>query len=142
MFSRPAAAVSLDTLAFTTFNDLRRRLQDSRHPGDHMIAHNMALNTDVRAYHRYSRQTVSESDSGLLLDQFLNIPVPRLFLYGDTNRHLSYLPRLRDSDVEMCEIPDSGHFLFYDNPMATYEVIGSFIDRHRQLIRQDTSGRK
>jgi hypothetical protein len=39
-----------------------------------MVAHNMALNTDVRAYYSYSFETVSESDSGRLLDEFLSLP--------------------------------------------------------------------
>lgn len=133
MFSRRAAAVTLEELSLTVFNETRLKLQRSRYPGDHMTAHNMALNTDIRAYHAYSHQTVVESDSGMLLDEFLNIPVPRLFLYGDANRHLSYLSRLRHSHVEVREISDSGHFLFYDNPIATYEEIGSFIARHREL---------
>lgn len=132
MFSRGAAAVSLEELSRTVFTETRRKLQASRYPGDHMIAHNMALNTDVRAYHSYSSHTVKESDSGTLLEEFLRIPVPRLFLHGDANRHLSYLPRLRDSDVAVREIPGGGHFLFYDNPMALYEEIGSFIDSHKE----------
>ena len=138
MFSRRAAAVTLDELSFTVFNEIRRQLQTSRYPGDHMTSHNMALNTDIHAYHSYSFQTVSESDSGMLLDEFLDIPIPRLFLYGDANRHLSYLSRLRHSDIEMHEIPDSGHFLFYDNPIATYEEIGSFIARHKDATTPAT----
>jgi transposase-like protein len=47
-----------------------------------------------------------------------------------TNQSLSYLSRLRDSDVEVCEIPRSAHFLFYDNPMMTYAAIGEFVNRH------------
>lgn len=130
MFSRRTASVTLEALSLTVFSEIRRELQTSRYPGDHMTAHNMALNIDIRAYHAYSHQTVLESDSGMLLDEFLNIPVPRLFLYGDANRHLSYLSRLRYSNIEVREIPDSGHFLFYDNPVATYEEIGRFVARH------------
>lgn len=137
MFSRRAAAVTLEELSSTLFNQIRRQLQTSRYPGDHMIAHNMALNTDIRAYHSYSYQTVLESDSGMLLDEFLNIPVPRLFLYGDANRHLSYLSRLRQSNIEVREVADSGHFLFYDNPIATYEEIGEFVDRHKDKRDQN-----
>ena len=131
MFSRPSAAVTLEQLAATVFDEARRKLQTSPYPGDHMTAHSMALNTDIRAYHSYSLQTVVESDSGIPLEEFLSLPVPRLFLYGDANRHLSYLARLRASDVEVREIPESGHFLFYDNPIATYHEIGSFIGRHQ-----------
>ena len=77
-----------------------------------MIAHNMALNTDVRAYYTYSFETVAESDSGRLLQDFFALPMPRLFLYGEANRSLSYLAKLRISDVNVQEIPKSAHFLF------------------------------
>jgi pimeloyl-ACP methyl ester carboxylesterase len=29
--------------------------------------------------------------------------------------------------VEVTEIPDAAHFLFYDNPIATFQAIGEFI---------------
>jgi hypothetical protein len=95
----------------------------------------MLLNLDRRAFYTYSFETVAESDSGKLLDEFVSLPCPRLFLYGDYNRTLSYLPRLRKSDVEVREIPRSAHFLFYDNPMATYAAIGEFVDRHAHRIQ-------
>lgn len=139
LFSWRVADVTLGELSLTVFDKIRRELRTSPYPGDHITAHNMALNTDIRSYHSYSRQTVSESDSGMLLKEFISIPVPRLFLYGEANRHLSYLPLLRRSDVEVCEIPDSGHFLFYDNPVATYEAIGRFIDRHVGLTPRNIS---
>jgi hypothetical protein len=40
---------------------------------------------------------------------------------------ISYLPRLRNSDIHVAEIPSAAHFLFYDNPVATYEAIGAFV---------------
>jgi pimeloyl-ACP methyl ester carboxylesterase len=70
---------------------------------------------------------VAESDSGRLLEEFLQLPIPRLFLYGDANKGLSYLPRLRNSAVQVQEIPTSAHFLFYDNPVATFQAIGEFV---------------
>lgn len=126
MFSRRVASHTFDELSETLFRRIQTELRTSRYPGDHMIAHNMALNTDIRAYYQYSFETVSESDSGHLIDDFLNLPVPRMFLYGEANRNLSYLPRLRESDVEVCEIPASAHFLFYDNPVVTFREIGKF----------------
>lgn len=97
-----------------------------------MIAHNMALNTQVRAYFQYSFETVRLSDSGRLLDGFLGLSLPRLFLYGEANRGLSYLPQLRASSVEVAEIPGSAHFLFYDNPVDTFNAIGRFVTRHHR----------
>ena len=90
----------------------------------------MALNVDVRAYHAYSFETVAESDSGRLLGEFLGLPVPRLFLYGEANRGLSYLPRLRGSPVQVREVPASAHFLFYDDPVETFRAVGEFVREH------------
>jgi len=104
-----------------------------------IAAHNMALNTDMRAYHTYSFETVAESDSGRLLEEFLNLPVPRLFLFGEENRSLSYLPRLRASNVEVREIAASAHFLFYDNPEMTYEEIGKFVEKHHPAGRDSAA---
>ena len=99
--------------------------------GDQFTAHNMALNVDPRAYHAYSFETVSESDSGRLLEEFLRLPIPRVFLYGEANRNLSYLARLRESAIRVIEIPAAAHFLFWDNPVATFEAIGEFVHSAR-----------
>ena|SRR5206468_11706861 len=85
-----------------------------------------------RDYYAYSFETVRESDSGRLLQEFLAMPVPRLFLYGTANSTLSYLPRLRQSDVEVHEIARSAHFLFYDNPVDTFDAIARFVNNHAE----------
>lgn len=126
MFSRRAVPHSLDVFAGSVFEEIIHEMRQSPYAGDRIQAHNVALNIDVRAYHTYSFETVAESDSGQLLEEFVGLPVPRLFLYGERNRHLSYLERLR-SDVQVVEIGDSGHFLFYDNPGMTFDVIGKFV---------------
>jgi pimeloyl-ACP methyl ester carboxylesterase len=130
MFSRPVAAISFEELSGTLYDKLVADLLTSPYAGDRMAAHNMALNLDPRAFHRFSFETVAESDSGRLLDEFLNLRVPRLFLYGDRNRGLSYLPRLLASDVEVREISESAHFLFYDNPVMMCDEIAGFVDKH------------
>lgn len=128
MFSRRAIPHSLDEFTERVFAEGMRELRRSPRAGDQIIAHNMALNVDVRAYYTYSFETVKESDSGAPLEEFLGLRMPKLFLHGDANRHLSYLPRLRASDVGVVEVPDSGHFVFYDNPVAMYAAIGAFVD--------------
>jgi pimeloyl-ACP methyl ester carboxylesterase len=127
MFSRRAIPHSLDEFTDRVFAEVIHEMRQSAHAGDRIIAHNLALNVDARTYHAYSFQTVKESDSGTLLGEFLGLPMPRLFLYGDANRHLSYLGRLKASEVRVIEVPDSGHFLFYDNPVDTYRAIGAFV---------------
>ena len=126
MFSRRVVSHSLDSFE-PEFRRMMGELRASRYAGDQIIAHNMALNVDIRGYHAYSFETVAESDSGRLLGEFIGLPIPRLFLYGDANKGLSYLPRLRASDVRVREIPSSAHFLFYDNPVETFRAVGEFV---------------
>lgn len=126
MFSRRVVAHDLSSFG-PVFRQMMSELRASRYFGDQVIAHNLALNVDIRAYHAYSFDTVIESDSGRLLEEFLELPIPRLFLYGDANRALSYLPRLRASEVRVQEISSSSHFLFCDNPVETFQAVGEFV---------------
>ncbi|MBL0741412.1 alpha/beta fold hydrolase [Chryseolinea lacunae] len=95
--------------------------------GYHIIANNLQLNTNILSYYNYSFQTVSYSASGDLLRQYINLDMPRLFIYGSENRNLSYLPELQEKGMATKEISDSNHFVFYDNPKEMYDVIGEFI---------------
>ena len=79
-----------------------------------------------KAYYDYAFQTVRYSDEGKLLERFLNPPIPKCFLYGSKNRHLSYLPQLRESDCVVIEIPNANHFLFYDAPDHYAAALASF----------------
>jgi pimeloyl-ACP methyl ester carboxylesterase len=126
MFSRRVVSHTLDTFE-PMFRQMMGELRSSPYAGDQIISHNMALNVDIRAYHTYSFQTVTESDSGRLIEEFLDLPIPRLFLYGEANKTLSYLPRLRASSVQVREIPSSAHFLFYDNPVETFQAVAEFV---------------
>ena len=100
--------------------DLRAR------PGTGFRNHLAVLEeADPQAYYDYSFQLVEDSANGNLIDRFLALPLPRYFVYGAANRHLSYLPRLRASDCQVIEIVDADHFLFYDNPAAFARCIAS-----------------
>jgi pimeloyl-ACP methyl ester carboxylesterase len=126
MFSRRVVSHKLESFE-PVFRQMMEELRASRFAGDQIIAHNMALNVDIRGYHAYAFETVAESDSGHLIEEFLALLIPRLFLYGDANKTLSYLPRLRASSVQVREVPSSAHFLFYDNPVDTFQAIGEFV---------------
>jgi pimeloyl-ACP methyl ester carboxylesterase len=96
--------------------------------GYHIIANNLALNTNVRSYFEYSFQTVEYSATGELLDQFIQLKLPKLFIYGEHNSKLSYIPTLLKHNVPTHAVSDSDHFIFYDNPKELYETIGAFIN--------------
>jgi hypothetical protein len=70
-------------------------LRASRHAGDRIIPRNIQLNADIRAYYAYAIETVGESNFGRLIEELMHLPIPPLFLYGEANRTLSDVPRLR-----------------------------------------------
>jgi hypothetical protein len=74
MFSRRVVSHTLDSFV-PLYEQMIVELSSSRFGGDQAVAHNMELNLDVRAYHAYSFQTVRESDSRLLLREFIDLPV-------------------------------------------------------------------
>ena len=73
------------------------------------------------------RSMVDLSDHDDLMPKFLALPCPRMFMYGEENSTLSYLAKLAASGVELAEIPHSGHWPMYANPVAMWERIAAFI---------------
>ena len=70
---------------------------------------------------------VELSDHGDLLAKFLALPCPRMFMYGEQNADLSYLPTLSTNGVELAEIAQSGHWPMYSNPVVAWEHIDRFL---------------
>jgi hypothetical protein len=56
---------------------------------------------------------VELSDHGRLMDRFLALPFPRMFVYGKQNDDLSHLGHLTEHGVELAEISHSAHFPMY-----------------------------
>lgn len=127
MFSGKVIRYKLRAFKASGFQESIAAMRTNSSCGYQTIAHNIELNTDPDSYYHYSFQTVSYSASGALYDAFLALDLPRIFLHGDQNGDLSYLPGLRGSEVEVQEVPNADHFLFYDNPKALYAAVGDFI---------------
>jgi len=72
---------------------------------------------------------VDLSDHGDLMRRFLAQPFPWMFMYGEQNRSLSYLPDLAHHGVELAEIPHSGHWPMYANAPEMWSRIGTFVTR-------------
>jgi len=71
---------------------------------------------------------VDLSDHGELMQKFLNLPCPRMFMYGDQNASLSYLDHIEANGVRLSKIPYCGHFPMYSNPAVMWQEIATFID--------------
>lgn len=67
------------------------------------------------------------SDQGGLMDKFLHLPCPRMFMYGEQNASLSYLRHIEARGVRLAEIPACGHFPMYSNPVAMWPAIADFL---------------
>ena len=70
---------------------------------------------------------VALSDHGKLMDKFLNLPCPKMFMHGDQNRTLSYLEHIESNGVKLGEIPECGHFPMYANPPVMWREIAKFL---------------
>lgn len=131
MFSGKVVAHDFETFRNRIFPETILEMKAKGNAGYHIIANNLQLNTNIRSYFNYSFQTVKYSATGELLNQFLQMDIPRVFIYGDKNKTLSYIPRLRSSKIVVQEISNSDHFVFYDNPKELYDSIGSFIEMNQ-----------
>ncbi|KAJ4115393.1 hypothetical protein NW768_011245 [Fusarium equiseti] len=69
------------------------------------------------------------TDNGRLLEAFEEFDFPRMYMFGEQYASLTYLPRLVKAGVELAEIPHSGHFAMYSNPVAMWERIAQFVSR-------------
>jgi pimeloyl-ACP methyl ester carboxylesterase len=125
MFSRKVIPHSYSHFEKVVFPEIKRAL--SARTGRGFAQHLRVLEkANQRAYYDYSFQTVEYSDRGDLLERFLSLPLPKCFLYGAENRNLSYLPRIRQSDCTVVEIPNANHFLFYDEPNHYAAALAAF----------------
>lgn len=132
MFSSKVITHDFETFRSSIFSKTIEEMKAKGNAGYHIIANNLQMNTNIKSYYNYSFQTVNYSANGDLLNQFLNLSIPGLFIYGEENSSLSYLPKLRKSNVAVQEISKSNHFVFYDNPQELYDTIGGFIEMNRR----------
>jgi len=129
MFSSKVVSYDFDTFQKNIFPKTIVDMKEKGNAGYHIIANNLSLNTNILSYYHYSFQTVTYSASGNLLSEYLSLKMPRIFIHGDENSNLTYLPILREHEMNIKSISGSNHFVFYDNPKEMYDVIGDFIDK-------------
>ncbi|MBK3511205.1 alpha/beta fold hydrolase [Pseudomonas sp. MF6747] len=72
---------------------------------------------------------VELSDHADLMGKFLGLPCPTMFMYGEQNATLSYLPHIQANGVRLAPIAQCGHFPMYSNPAAMWRQIADFQSR-------------
>ena len=103
------------------------------HSGEYSAAlYSSALAHKVRAeaVRPIFESTVDLSDHGDLLQRYLALPLPRMFMYGEQNRRLTYVPTLAEGGVEVAEIPHSGHWPMYSNAPDMWARIAAFVEQY------------
>jgi pimeloyl-ACP methyl ester carboxylesterase len=75
------------------------------------------------------KSMVDLSDNGDLMNRFLSLPCPKMFMYGEQNKGLSYLSHIKSKGVRLAEIPECGHFPMYANPPVMWGEIASFLNQ-------------
>lgn len=72
---------------------------------------------------------VELSDHGKLMEKFLGLPCPKMFMYGEQNASLSYLGHIQAHGVRLAEIPACGHFPMYSNPVLMWKEIAGLLGK-------------
>jgi pimeloyl-ACP methyl ester carboxylesterase len=75
------------------------------------------------------RSMVDLSDNGDLLQKFISLPIPKMFMFGDQYSSLSYLPYIQEHGVTLAEVLYCGHFPMYVNPRQMWQYIATLHDR-------------
>jgi pimeloyl-ACP methyl ester carboxylesterase len=108
------------------------RARTSTEPGSALYAAGLRAKVAPELVAPIFNSMVELSDSGDLLPTFLELPFPRMFVHGDHNVGLTYLPALRAAGVEVASIPHSGHWPMYTHPIALWDRIAAFLDQADQ----------
>lgn len=114
------------------FDDFIERTRLSPTYSSALYAASLRHKVQVGAINGIFRSMVELSDHGGLLDKFLGLPFPRMFMYGEQYASLSYLPQLQAQGVALAQIAHCGHFPMYSNPQQMWQHIAWL---HRQCIR-------
>lgn len=114
---------------FDEFIDRTRETRSYSHP---LYASTLRFRVRAGAVRPIFESMVQLSDQEDLIGTFLSLPFPKMFMFGEECRELSYLPRLGKGGVELAEIPQSGHFPMYSNPVEMYKRIAAFLHWNKQ----------
>lgn len=116
-----------DFLSTGHLYQLKVKFANAPHQGARTWAEALGSQGTARALYDYAVSIVDWSDNSDLLGMFEGLPIPKAFVYGSANNHLSYLARLRKGDASVIEVPDSGHWPHLDNPQYFYRALLHFL---------------
>ena len=108
------------------FDDFIERTRYSPEYSSALYAASLRHKVQVGAVRGIFQSMVELSDNGDLLNKFVNLPCPKMFMFGEQYASLSYLSHIQEQGVRLSEIPDCGHFPMYSNPPLMWKEIVDF----------------
>lgn len=128
VFSRKVVATKdADEFEKNAWLDLKKDLKNSNNRGFQQWGKTIEKNS-AKAFYDYCAWIVKNSDDPNTFNEYLNLTIPRIYIYGSENKeNLTFLKRLNAEGYQIAEIPNSNHFPFYDNPEKFYAVIMEFL---------------
>lgn len=128
VFSRRTASLTWDDFVEGQFMKvLQAEFASLPYLGAQLFADRFRGSIVPSAFRNYCISIVEHSDSGALMPAFTGMSIPRLFVYGQANGHLSYLSDLAHHGIQVVEVPQSHHWPHLDNPTFFFQHIGDFI---------------
>ena len=110
------------------FATVQKRLTDDNKPGFKNFVTDLRKHIVDRAYFDYCRSIVDYSDGFPLLQQFIGLPMPTLYIHGSANSQLTQLKQLTEVGTSVVSVPDSDHFPTLTNPNYFYAAVSKFIN--------------
>lgn len=84
--------------------------------------------TTAYAMYHSARQLVESCRNGNLLERFIKLPIPKLYVYGERTRGRRKSEQLLlQRGVALEYIPDCGHNMITENPADFYRVAADFL---------------
>jgi pimeloyl-ACP methyl ester carboxylesterase len=124
LLSRKTAGVTFDEFNASVFDELRDMMSSVNEYGAKLWIV-WTRQCSPRAFYNSAISLMQWSDTGELLQIFLNLPCKKMYMYGDKNVSMPIVSKL-DASIKV-EIPDSGHFVMNDNPEVFYKELKRFI---------------
>ena len=109
------------------FRDFIERAKRSSQKSSSLYAASLQFKVRAEAVKGIFESMVKLSDHEDLMGMFVGLPCAKMFMYGEENRHLSYLKSLPTSGVKVVEIDESGHWPMYSNPVRMWKEIAEFL---------------
>ncbi len=117
--SRAAIRYSLEDFQKEGFQHLKSNISE----GEDVLFIGCLSKSDPYAFYRSSESLVEWSDSGRLLELFLELDVRKCYVFGELNAGAPVIRRL--TSVPKLMIPNAGHGMMTDNPSRFYkELLG------------------